>query len=251
MATPPVTPGRGDEPLIISDEDSTERRGYPRRGGERQDRRFESGPSPTPADEPRTRRLAYADPPYPGQAASRYDGREVNHRLLIAYLDEFDGWALSTSTSFLRDVWNLCPHARCAAWVKTYAINGWSRIRYSWEPVLFVADHKGLKPGEASKVWDSIVCSPDTSSNYVTATGKRYGVKPYTFIRWILDLLDYHEGDEVVDIFPGSGAVARAVDHEQPELFNDEFVSAPVGLAGSSAAGADTPSCLVGELADG
>jgi hypothetical protein len=41
-----------DEPQPISDVDSPARRGYPRRGGERQDRRFESGPSPTPADEP-------------------------------------------------------------------------------------------------------------------------------------------------------------------------------------------------------
>jgi hypothetical protein len=34
-----------------------------------------------------TRRLAYADPPYPGQATTRYQGTEVNHEILIGTLD--------------------------------------------------------------------------------------------------------------------------------------------------------------------
>jgi hypothetical protein len=60
-------------------------------------------------------KMAYADPPYPGQA-KRYkqenpDALEVNHELLIRHLmdDYADGWALSTSSPALRDVLQLCP----------------------------------------------------------------------------------------------------------------------------------------------
>ena len=31
------------------------------------------------------------------------------------------------------------------------------------------------------------------------------GAKPEAFCRWVLDLLGYVEGDEVVDVFPGTG----------------------------------------------
>jgi hypothetical protein len=69
-------------------------------------------------------RFAYADPPYIGQAKRHYGDHpdyagEVDHAELIGRLRaEFpDGWALSTSSTALREVWNLCPDARVAAWV--------------------------------------------------------------------------------------------------------------------------------------
>lgn len=167
-----------------------------------------------------SRRLAYADPPYPGQGKRYATGSEVNHRLLVAHLEEFDGWALSTSASALYDVWSLAPHARCAAWVKTYASNGWSRVRWSWEPVLFVTDRKGIKPGERSTVWDSIVSAPNCSSgSWEEVAGKGGGSKPYDFVRWVMDLLDFADGDELVDIFPGSGAVGRHATVDVLDLF--------------------------------
>lgn len=158
------------------------------------------------------RKLAYADPPYPGQAKRYAGGKEVNLPLLIAHLREFDGWALSTSSSALRDVWNLCPEARCASWVKTWATNGWSRVRYSWEPVLFVTDRKGLKPGERSEVWDSIVCAPTVArGSWSEMPGKGGGAKPADFNVWLLRLLDWHPGDELTDIFPGSGSLQKTM----------------------------------------
>lgn len=171
----------------------------------------------------RPRRLAYADPPYPGQARSRYNGTEVDHAELIARLDsEFDGWALSTSASALLDVWKLAPHARCAAWVKTNARNGWSRVRWSWEPVLFVTDRRGVKPGERSEVWDSLVSPPDCNiqHGWKEVPGKGGGAKPYSFVRWLLGLLDFQDGDELVDLYPGSGAVTRYAAVEHLELFD-------------------------------
>lgn len=166
------------------------------------------------------RRLAYADPPYPGQARSRYNGTEVDHAALIAQLDaEFDAWALSTSASALRSVWNLAPHARCGAWLKTWAPNGWSRVRWSWEPVLFVSARRGLKPGQRSEVWDGLVCAPNCAiGSWQEVTGKGGGSKPYAFVRWVLDLLDYEDGDELVDLFPGSGNVSRFAAIEHLEL---------------------------------
>lgn len=166
-------------------------------------------------------RYAYADPPYPGQAASRYGGDEVDHRELIARLDTFDGWALSTSAAALLDVWNLAPDARCAAWLKTYAVNGWSRVRWSWEPVLFVTPRKGLKPGERSTTWDGLVCAPSCAvGSWQEVPGQGGGAKPYPFVRWVLDLVGWREGDELTDIYPGSGAVSRFAAIEQPELFD-------------------------------
>lgn len=148
----------------------------------------------------------------------------MNLPLLVAHLETFDGWALSTSASALRDVWNLCPSARCAAWSKTWTVNGWSRVRWTWEPVLFRTDRKGLDrypdgTKEMSTTWDSLVCAPEQERrSWSEIPGKGGGSKPYEFVRWILDLLDYDAGDEFVDLFPGSGAVARAVALEVLEL---------------------------------
>lgn len=166
------------------------------------------------------KRIAYADPPYPGQAKSRYNGTDVNHRLLVAHLQEFDAWALSTSAAALLDIWSLAPDARCAAWLKTWAPNGWSRVRWSWEPVLFVTDHKGLLPGESSKIWDGLVCAPMCAvGSWSEVEGKGGGSKPPDFVEWVLGLLDYQPGDEVADIFPGSGAFARAAGVQRQELW--------------------------------
>jgi hypothetical protein len=65
-------------------------------------------------------RVAYADPPYPGQALRHYgktgdpfEGEiaEIDHAELIERLEaEFpDGWALSTSVPALGDLLALCP----------------------------------------------------------------------------------------------------------------------------------------------
>ena len=180
-----------------------------------------------------SRRLAYADPPYPGTAARYRDGVEVNHPLLVEHLRTFDGWALSTSASALRDVWNLCPEARCASWVKTFAGNGWARVRYSWEAVLFVTDRRGMSPGERSTVWDSLVHAPDVGEKWCEVPGKGGGAKPYAFVRWLLELLDFQPGDEFVDLFPGSGKVAIFAGLEQLELdIGGEHPNGVVGTAG-------------------
>lgn len=151
-------------------------------------------------------RFAYADPPYPGQARKHYgpDAREVDHRLLIAHLQEFDGWALSTSTPALRMILPLCPDdARIGAWVKPFAIyKPGVNPGYCWEPVIF----RPL-PRKRLRTEDTV---RDFVSANVTLRRGVSGAKPDGFCNWLFALAGLTPDDEFVDLFPGSGAVARA-----------------------------------------
>lgn len=89
-------------------------------------------------------KMAYADPPYPGEARKHYadDPRcaEVDHAVLIAHLElEYpDGWALSTKSPALYDLLPLCPaRARVMAWVKPFcSFKPGVGVAYAWEPVI-------------------------------------------------------------------------------------------------------------------
>lgn len=168
-----------------------------------------------------TRRYGYADPPYP-EMAWRYaaeaaaDGRvakEVNHPLLIAHLcDEFpDGWALSTSTPALGYVLGLCPDdVRVGAWVKPFAsFKPNVKVAYTWEPVIFRGGRIDRDRYEVT-VRDHLI-APAIPANITMRRGF-VGAKPDAFTHWVLDVLGVQPGDEVVDLFPGSGACQRAID---------------------------------------
>jgi hypothetical protein len=154
------------------------------------------------------RTLGYADPPYPGKARRYYGKPEVNHRELVARLcREFpDGWALSTSSEALREVLPLCPpHARVAAWVNGPRRGVAWRPRKSWEAVIVVGGRaRRRKPCEDSR--DSLVYGGRQRSHPNALTG----MKPAPFWVWLFDLLGAASGDAFVELFPGSGAGARA-----------------------------------------
>jgi hypothetical protein len=38
------------------------------------------------------------------------------------------------------------------------------------------------------------------------------GAKPDAFNEWVLNLLNYHEGDDLVDLYPGTAGMQHAVD---------------------------------------
>lgn len=148
-------------------------------------------------------RFAYADPPYPGQAHRYPEKQEVDHAALIAELEhEFpDGWALSTSASALRDILPLCPaKTRVGAWVKTWQPAMWARPPYGWEPVLWRGG-RYLRDAFAVRDWHSTA---------PTGQQRILGQKPETFCFWVFQLLGARPGDELVDVFPGTGAVGRA-----------------------------------------
>lgn len=170
-------------------------------------------------------RFAYADPPYLGcckryehahpDGERTFDGRcwddPQTHALLIFWLAAHfpDGWALSCNPSDLE--WHMRQagfasplNVRVAAWCKT-----WHQIRptttqYAWEPVLFCTTRKDNKRAPMVRDW---LTSPATSRQ-----GLVVGAKPPEFNRWVLDLLCFREGDELVDLFPGSGSMQAALD---------------------------------------
>lgn len=153
-------------------------------------------------------RFAYADPPYPGLSARYYkdeptfDG-EVDHRELIASLvaSEVAGWALSTSPRALATILPLCPRgARVCPWVKPIGVSGKTYgIHNAWEAVIVVGG-RPQRPG----VRDWLRAMPARGG------GSLMGRKPIAFCAWLFDLLGMSPGDELLDLFPGTGVVTNA-----------------------------------------
>ena len=167
-------------------------------------------------------RFAYADPPYIGQAKRHYSHdplcAEVDHEKLIQRLmGQFpDGWALSASSPTLGRILSVCPDTvRVAAWCKSFcAFKRNVRPAYAWEPVIFwggrnpMNGHRALIPernGKQTTPKDFLVAP-------ITLKKGLCGAKPEVFCRWVLDLLNVQAGDEVVDLFPGTGIMGRVAD---------------------------------------
>lgn len=117
--------------------------------------RFRTAIAGAPVATGQPRRLAYADPPYPGKAHYYRNhpdyGGEVDHAVLIASLSaEYDAWALSTSASRLQDVLALCPPGvRVAAWFRGERPNNRTDLpQNAWEPVIYAGDIRRAAPAE-------------------------------------------------------------------------------------------------------
>jgi hypothetical protein len=162
------------------------------------------------------RRLAYADPPYPGKAFyyrrhPDYAG-EVDHAALLARLSGYDGWALSTSARALPQVLALAVAqglpVRVASWVRgarphetaRHALNG-------WEPVIYVPVVSRVDRALQARRIDVLThgVAPMT-----TLPGRVIGAKPAAFCRWMFGLIGASPGDTLDDLFPGSGIVGQA-----------------------------------------
>ncbi len=154
-----------------------------------------------------TRRVAYADPPYPGTARRYYRHEtdycgEVDHAALLSLLEPFDGWALSTSEKALRALLPLCPPVvRIGSWVKPVKVSPRTRGPHNaWEPVLYVPARR-CPPG----VRDWLSAAPARGG-----PTRLKGRKPLAFCHWLFGLLGMRAGDQLVDLFPGSGMVTKA-----------------------------------------
>lgn len=175
--------------------------------------RFKKGRRLTIADG-RPIRVAYADPPYPRLADRYYRdhddyGGEVDHQALVGQLvTEFpDGWALSTSAAALGDVLAHCPpSARVAAWVRGERPGVARHPLSAWEPVIYCGGRAVLSPVDDRRV-DTLVYH---SRPRRTDPRRVVGAKPAEFCWWLFRLLGLAPGDDLVDLFPGSGGVARA-----------------------------------------
>jgi hypothetical protein len=168
--------------------------------------RFRVGRAPGALDRPM--RFAYADPPYPGLARRYYGTEEVDHAELVARLVAGwpDGWALSTSAVALDVVLRLCPPGtRVCAWVHGPR-GARSRTALSaWEPLL-VWGGRPRREAVAEDLHDVLVWRGRQHSH----PGALVGMKPAAFCEWVFRLLGARQGDELADLFPGSGAVTRA-----------------------------------------
>jgi hypothetical protein len=169
-------------------------------------------------------RFAYADPPYLGQGrhydhpdAGIWDGIEAHRDLVDALSEQFpDGWALSASSPSLRALLPLCPSdVRVAAWVKPFAVFKPNvNPAYAWEPVIFRGGRRGDRERETVRDWVSAV---------ITLKKGLVGAKPPAFNDWILDILGWEPGDQIVDLFPGTNGMDAALKRRAQRL--------PLGVA--------------------
>lgn len=165
-------------------------------------------------------KFAYADPPYLGQGRKHYskdhpeaalwDSLAAHKDLINRLVDEFpDGWALSLSSPSLKDLLPLCPDdVRVMAWVKPFAVfKPGVNPAYAWEPVIVRGGRlASMTSGERRKLptvrdW--------VSANVMLKKGLT-GAKPEGFCTWLFSALGAQPGDELVDLFPGTGAVTDA-----------------------------------------
>lgn len=149
--------------------------------------------------------IAYADPPYVGQAKKHYGREEIDQKKLIEKLvSEYpDGWALSCSSPSLKSLLSYCPdNVRVAAWVKPFAIFKPNvNPAYAWEPVIFMGGRK--RDRKEQTVRDFVSCN-------ITLKRGLVGVKPDGFCHWLFALMGMKKGDTLVDLFPGTRAVTKA-----------------------------------------
>jgi hypothetical protein len=161
-------------------------------------------------------RLAYADPPYPGQSAKHYAEHadyagEVDHDDLLARLDrDYDGWVLHTASTTLLGILTSADRLgisgfRLMAWVKPFA--AFKRnvsVAYAWEPVL-------VKPVRKPVVSGRIVMR-DWLAESITLRRGLTGAKPERVCQWLFEVAGLEPDDELADLYPGTGAVSQAWD---------------------------------------
>lgn len=169
--------------------------------------------------------VAYADPPYPGQARKHYRNHpdyagEVDHDDLIYRLvTEYDGYCLHTSSKDLpyilgRFQIETAAMPRVMAWVKPFA--AFKRnvpVAYAWEPVLVRACRKPEVSGR--------VVMRDWIAESITMKRGLVGAKPERVCWWLFEVMGMRYDDTLVDLYPGTGAVSDAWEawRRQPSLW--------------------------------
>lgn len=167
-------------------------------------------------------RFAYADPPYLGVGyryaehhpeARVWDDPERHRQLIDSLSANYpDGWALSLSSTSLQTLLPMCPpDVRIASWVKPWAAFKRNvRVAYTWEPVI-------VRGGRKSSTDGAPPCR-DHISLPMTMRKGLVGAKPEAFCRWVMDMLGWKQGDEIDDIFPGTGVFGRVTEGAALEL---------------------------------
>ena len=152
------------------------------------------------------RRFAYADPPYPGKAGYYPEQQEIDHASLLQELQEFDGWALSTSMAGLRGLLPSLPRAvQVGIWVRRCIPTRSARALNAWEPLIY----KPIRP-LCTRDAQTVIDVFDYRGRYSAYPGAMIGMKPPQFAVWMFGLVAAVPGDAFHDLYPGSGAVSLA-----------------------------------------
>lgn len=149
-------------------------------------------------------KFIYADPPYIGQARKRYQCDEIDHPALIRSMcADADAWALSLSSTTLRQILPMCPEdVRIGAWVKPFcAFKKNVNPAYAWEPVIFWHTRRRTRNQDTERDW---------CAEAITLRKGLVGAKPLGFSFWLFDFANLTPEDQFTDLFPGSGAVTVA-----------------------------------------
>jgi hypothetical protein len=176
-------------------------------------------------------KLCIADPPYLGRAA-RWYGKEgcgegygagkadehpeaylwdlpETHVDLVKNLEKnYDGYAIALTVHSLSTYLSVIDTdsrngIRVLSWVKPIAVPSGSRIATTWEPVIVKIPKERRGHGKGKSTKDHLVVNPP-QNGFI-------GAKPAAWTEWVLDVMGYQAGDEVTDLFNGSGAVADAI----------------------------------------
>ena len=160
-------------------------------------------------------KFAYADPPYLGcgrlydanHANSRvWDDPETHRALFVRLFDEYpDGWALSCSSPSLEVLLPMVAGRGCrvSPWTKPFAIFKPNvNPAYAWEPIIWHGGRKGDRKRATVRDW--------VSANITLKKGLT-GAKPPAVCNFIFDLLGVLPGDELDDLFPGTGIVTTTL----------------------------------------
>ena len=152
-------------------------------------------------------KFGYADPPYLG-CGKLYKDKHAEalvwddpkaHQDLIESLsvDYPDGWAYSLSSTTLHQILPMCPDdVRVMAWVKPFAVFKPNvNPGYAWEPVIVRNGRKRTR--QQATVRDFVSCPIALKKGLV-------GAKPDGFWLWLFSVLGCQDGDQCVDIFPGT-----------------------------------------------
>ena len=182
-------------------------------------------------------KLAIADPPYLGRAnrwygdgcgdgygigradshpdAKKWDDPQAHVQLVHDLNNNFDSWAIAMTVHSLSTYLSVIDTdsrngIRVMSWIKPAAVTSGSRVTNSWEPVI-------VKIAKERRGWNNGVHIKD----YLSAAPMRsgfIGAKPEAWTHWVLDAMGYTEGDELTDIFAGSGAVTHALNTYRSRL---------------------------------
>jgi len=165
--------------------------------------------------------FAYADPPYYKQGKRLYgdhpqghiwDQKQAHLDLIQQLTNDYsDGWALSCNPADLAWLLPHCPPTtRVCCWAKTFhQIRPNCSVQYAWEPVLLCGGRKIQKRKPMVRDW--MACARSMKKGLV-------GAKPDAFNRWVLDLLGFMPGDQLDDLFPGTGGMAAMITSYTTEL---------------------------------